>query len=229
MTVNNSNLNIGSLMGSLNRSSSAMSGIYENLGQAKMIAGGSYHKLLSNYYKQYSKDGESKTSNATGADDAKTIEKVKTSADELSKATDALRGEKQYSKDNMDDLYKKVSAYVDAYNDTVDVADDSNTKGVLSAGSKMVKNTAANESMLSKVGISVDSKNKLSIDKEKFMAADVNTVKTLFAGAGSYGYQTKLQASMMKSAEESEAKKTATYNANGSYGNNYATSYNDYI
>ena len=229
MTVNNSNLNIGSLMGSMNRTSSPMSGIYENLGQAKMIAGGGYHKLLSNYYKQYNKEGEVKTNNSTSADDAKTIEKVKSSADELSKAAESLRGEKQYSKDNMDELYKKVSAYVDAYNDTVDVADDSNTKGVLSAGSKMVKSTAANESMLSKVGISVDSKNKLSIDKEKFMAADVNTMKTLFAGSGSYGYQTKLQASMMKNAEEVEAKKTATYNADGKYGNNYASSYNDYI
>jgi len=229
MTVNNSNLNISALMGSSSSSTSSLNGIYENLGQTKMISSGSYHKLLSNYYKKYGTDGETKTDNATGADDAKTIEKVKSAADELSKASDDLRGEKQYSKDNIDELYKKVSAYVDAYNDTIDVADDSNTSGVLSAGSKMTKTTASNQNLLSKVGISIGSDNKLSIDKEKFMESDVNTMKTLFAGAGSYGYQTKLQATMMKSSEEAEAKKTATYNSDGTYGRNYSSSYSDYI
>ena len=50
--------------------------------------------------------------------------------------------------------------------------------------------------MLSKLGISVSGADfSLSIDKEKFMKANISDVKTMFSGVGSFAYQVGSKAS----------------------------------
>ena len=46
----------------------------------------------------------------------------------------------------------------------------------------MVNTTKANSKVLKELGISVDSNNKLVIDKDTFMAADMSVAKSAFAG-----------------------------------------------
>ena len=72
--------------------------------------------------------------------------------------------------------------------------------------------TKGNESLLNSVGISIDSKtNKLSIDETAFKKADMSVAKSLFNGAGSYGYQVSAKASMINYYAQNEALKANTY------------------
>ena len=56
--------------------------------------------------------------------------------------------------------------------------------------------TIANSKQLAKIGITMKNDGTLSLDKDTFMKADMNTVKNLFQGNGSYGYRVSAQSSM---------------------------------
>ena len=240
MTVSTTGIDISTLMGtsSSSSSSSSLDSIYSNLGQQKMNVSGSYYNLLKNYYAS----GVSDSSTSTSADSTSLATRIESSSDDLSDAASALRSSSLYTKKSvtaddgtvteeydMDTLYKKVKDFVDSYNDVVDNTADSNTTGVLSSASKMTKNTAANESLLSSIGISIGSDNKLSIDEETFKNSNVSSIKSIFGSTGGYGYQTGVSASMIKSSEETEMNKSATYTSSGTYSDNYASSYSDYV
>jgi len=61
----------------------------------------------------------------------------------------------------------------------------------------------------------------LSIDADKFKAADMDTVKSLFNKTASFGYQTSANASMLSFYAERAASQASTYGANGTYTYNY--------
>lgn len=87
----------------------------------------------------------------------------------------------------------------------------------------MVKNTKTYEKLLGKVGITIGSNNKLSVDEKAFKAADMSTVKTLFNGNSSFAYSTSSRASMINFSAASEANKTKTYTNTGKYNSDYTT------
>jgi hypothetical protein len=240
---------IGVLFSSLNSGStktSAMFGTSDLLGinysDYATIKNGSYTKLMKAYYaKEASGDSSSSsiTSTSTSKDSSKTLANIESAADDLKKASEALRtngdkslftkkqttdkdGNVSYEYDT-DKIYKAVSDFVDSYNKMLKEGGDSNTNSILRSTKSMVNLTKANSNMLSSVGITIGTDNKLSIDETAFKKANMNTVKSLFHTTGGFGYQTSVQAGMIESYAKSEAEKANTYNKSGMYTYNYTT------
>lgn len=240
---------IGVLFSSLNSGStktSAMFGTSDLLGinysDYATIKNGSYTKLMKAYYaKEASGDSSSSsiTSTSTSKDSSKTLANIESAAEDLKKASETLRtngdkslftkkqttdkdGNVSYEYDT-DKIYKAVSDFVDSYNKMLKEGGDSNTNSILRSTKSMVNLTKANSNMLSSVGITIGTDNKLSIDETAFKKADMNTVKSLFHTTGGFGYQTSVQAGMIESYAKSEAEKANTYNKSGMYTYNYTT------
>ena len=233
---------IGVLFSSLNSGStktSAMFGTSDLLGISysdyATIQNGSYTKLMKAYYtKEASGDSSSSSVSATTS-----TSKDSSKTEDLKKASETLRtngdkslftkkqttdkdGNVSYEYDT-DKIYKAVSDFVDSYNKMLKEGGDSNTNSILRSTKSMVNLTKANSNMLSKVGITIGTDNKLSIDETAFKKADMNTVKSLFHTTGGFGYQTSVQAGMIESYAKSEAEKANTYNKSVMYTYNYTT------
>ena len=122
-----------------------------------------------------------------------------------------------------DAIYKAVSAFVEDYNQLLKEAGDSHTTSISRAARTMINYSKVNEKLLAKVGITIGEGNKLTIDEEAFKKADMETVKDLFHERGSFGYQMKVQASLMETYAKTEAARANTYGKNGVYTYNYNT------
>lgn len=189
-----------SLSGGKNPGSFSVSGA-SILSDYASIKNGSYGKLVKSYYakKNSRVEAEDKSEKQTNAAVDK---KVAANATSLAAASSALSDSKSlYMKKDIkdqdgnvkhdydwDQISRKVSDFVSAYNDTVKKAAASDTNGVLSSTLNMVKSTAANSSMLSSVGITIKDDNTLSLDTDKLKKADMSDIKSVFSGVGSYGY-----------------------------------------
>jgi hypothetical protein len=206
------------------------------------IRNGSYYKLLKAYYSDSaSSEVSSVVSNSTSTskDSSKTLTSIQSAAESMKESSAALQAT---GKDNLftkvsktddagktttdydtDAIYKAVDQFVTDYNNLIDKASDSNTTSILRAAKNMVNYSSVNANLLSKVGITIGSDNKLSIDKETFQKADMSNVKSLFQDKGSYGYQIQAQASLIDTYAQSEKTKSNTYSSSGTYTYNYTT------
>lgn len=239
------------LFQSMSTSSGGGLGNLNFLSDYASIKNGSYGKLMKAYYakdkseevssiaeKQYKKT----TSASTAKDSAKTLAGIESAADNLKDSADALittgtksvfnkveveskdeygftHTSKEYDKDA---IYKSVSNFVEDYNNLIKTAGSSETKSVQNRVTTLTNATDANENLLSKVGITVNSDKTLSIDEETFKGSDMTTVKSLFNGNSSYGYRVSAQASLIDYTANREASKANTYTGSGSYGNAYS-------
>ena len=77
--------------------------------------------------------------------------------------------------------------------------------------------------MLASIGIEIGEDNKLTVDKDKLMKADAETVKSMLGSVGSYGYRVSASASMINFNAEYEASRANTYTNSGKYSDNYNT------
>lgn len=214
------------------------------------IKSGSYYKLMKAYYGGNNKvdpivSNSSSGKTAISKDSAKKLTSVESSADSIKESVDALN--KQGSKSvfklvdveqedgtkkkdyDVDAIYKKVNQFVERYNDLIDSTDEISSDSIERAVKNLTNVSKSNSRMLASVGISIKADGSLSLDKETFKEADMNKVKDLFTGTGSYGYQVSARASMVDYAAEREASKANTYNRYGAYSNNYNYSYNGYM
>jgi flagellar capping protein FliD len=136
------------------------------------------------YTKEASGDSSSSSVSATTStskDSSKTLANIESAAEDLKKASETLRtngdkslftkkqttdkdGNVSYEYDT-DKIYKAVSDFVDSYNKMLKEGGDSNTNSILRSTKSMVNLTKANSNMLSKVGITIGTDNKLSIDE----------------------------------------------------------------
>ncbi len=215
-------------------SSTGTSGI---LSDFYSIRNGSYKKLLRAYYSLDKGDSSSKsstttkkTTTSTATDSTKTLSSIKSSTDELKASADKLLKTGTKSLFNMKDgeydvdaIYSAVKSFVEDYNDVIDATEESNTKNIATNSASMITSTMANSKMLSKIGITMETDGKLTLDKTEFMKADMNKVKSLFNGSGSYGYQISAKASMINYYASREAGKANTYTSKGSYSYNYSS------
>ena len=188
---------------------------------------------------------KSLTSLSTSKDDTKTLKAIDNTTDALKESADTLlsngsnsvfrKVSKTDEKGNVtneydkDKIYGAVKQFVDDYNDVVDSVGKSNTSSIQSNAKAMYYLTQANKALLSSVGIGVDTDGKLSVNEESFKKADMSTVKSLFHGAGSYGYQVSAKASLINYNVETENKRANTYTNSGTYAYNYSQGnfYND--
>lgn len=191
-----------SSMGTTNTSSTSNGMLGINLNDYASIRNGSYGKLMKSYYAlDEEKVNDKKSKNDTDDSDA-TIRGIKTTADELKDSAAALYSSKSlFAKDangeyNMEAIYEKVNAFIEDYNSMIGSVGSAETEGIANAGASIVNNTSNNIDMLSKLGVSVSGADfTLSIDKEKFLKANISDVKSMFSGVGSFAYQVGAKAS----------------------------------
>ena len=167
--TNNSNSSFfSSMLGSTSKSSSL------SLSDYAMIKNGTYHKLMKAYY------AEEETSSSTlSEEDEKSYTVAKNAAKDLAKSTASLMSA-DYTEDNREELLKSFKSWVEDYNSVVESSDDIDSTSALRQVLWMTQSTSANQNLLSKIGITVNSDNTLSIDEDEFKNADLNTMKTLF-------------------------------------------------
>lgn len=212
------------------------------------IKSGSYYKLLNAYYSlddtsESSKETATKKNTlttSTATDSASKLASVEEKATKVNDAADTLItvGNQSLFREttktdeegntvtgyDTDKIYQAVKTFADQYNSLVEEAESSKVKQISNAASSMVSYTAQNEKLLSSVGITIDEETKnMKVDEEAFKKADMNTVKTLFNGTGSYAYQMSVKASMIDYYAQNEASKANTYNNVGNYTSNYSS------
>ena len=231
---------ISSLFSSLNNSSSNnyISGI--NYADYNSIRNGSYRKLVKAYYAKESGTSSSNSTSKTDSTTDKTTSSQKVNAATVrDSASNLVNDVKELSSDKLwkkttttdkdgvtstdydkDAIYKAVSSFAKDYNSLVSASGNSSDNSVLRTSSTMVAYTKANKNLLSKVGITVGSDNKLTVDEDKFKSADMTTVKSLFTGRGSFGKMTSTSATSSYSSAVSQLAKlssSSTYSNMGSY------------
>ncbi len=225
---------IGMLFSSVgNRNANAnadnLSSLTSLLSDYNSIKTGAYGKVVKAYYAKgenndttSSKKDKVNSSTSTAEDSTKTLNAIQTATDVLSETTENLR-DKAKTADSMDDLYDSVSAFVKDYNSVIKAATNSNTDTIQSSLADLTFATSTNSKLLGKIGITVEEDNTLKLDADKFKAGSLSTAQTLFKGVGSYAYGVSLNTAMMNGNADYQASKANTYEANGSYSNNYTT------
>ena len=86
--------------------------------------------------------------------------------------------------------------------------------------------------MLSKIGISVGTNNKLTVDEEAFKESNMISAKSVFTGAGSFGKSVQSTSSMIYGSAVSQLAKLATanmYSSDGTYNYISGSVYNTFM
>lgn len=206
------------------------------------IKNGSYKKLMKAYYAQ-----EKEESEAAGGDSHAKLLSVKSTADSLKEAADALQSDKLWQKKEIvnvdeetgeesktfdydwDAITKTVRSFVDAYNNTLERAGSSDTKDVLMVGSWMAKMTSKNANVLARAGIEIGNDNKMTLNEEK-LKNNAGTAQFIFKGYNSFADKISYKASQMsQGAARSAEKMGAAYNKKGEYTGGISSSIKDKV
>lgn len=253
MSINAYNAStISALFAGLNNSSSGTSLSYGiDFTTYNSIKNGSYSKLMRKYYSnQASESTNGATANKnTGKVHSIDIQKnnAKVNRDNAASLVDSASELKKYSlwskvdktdKDgniakeyDTDKIVKAVSSFVKDYNSLVSSTADSSSRYVLNSASNMVNYTRANADLLKKIGISVGSDNKLTVDEDKLKASDMAVVKSVFKDSGSFGQTISAKASTIYGNAVSQLSELSTknsYTSNGLYSYSSGYTYNQY-
>lgn len=228
------NTGISSLFSSMNSSNSNTS-LYSLFSQYKSIQTGSYHKLLKAYYsKDTTSSTKESTSSKTKTDTAKEVNSaLKDAGTNVSalKASTSSLSSAEYTEEKRSDLEKDIAGFVSNYNSTL----NSSSKIISSALTKrtdwMKKITSNNSDALGKIGITVNSDNTLSLDKDALSKTSLDDIKSVFSGKSSYAGQVNSSATLMAQViSNGNISNTASlYNGKGSYNTLSASSMFDYL
>jgi len=135
---------------------------------------------------------------------------------------DNATGEKtvayEYDKEK---IKKAVSQFVSDYNAMLDKAAETDSTKVMEKTLSMISNTNAYKKSLENIGISVGSDNKLTINEEKFEAADMTSVKSLFNDSNSFGERTMQKAMQISNEAVKEQFNESLYTNSASYQKKY--------
>ena len=228
--------------------SSSTSSFYSNLGEYSSIRNGAYRKLVKSYYKKMNSTDSDTTDKSTTGSTGKNTKVNSTGTVALStvksEASDLVTSAKKLTATGKDSLfaseekydadatYKTVSNFITQYNDTVDALSKVSSTAVKSAGNHMRNMTNIMSKGLSKVGITVGTDGKLTVDEQKFKAADMSKVKALFDGSSSYAGVVSSAAGRIASQAGNQISQLGggLYGSNGYYNSYYSGSlYNGYF
>jgi len=241
-TINNDYSNLFSSIGFGSTSSGNKSSSIDSFyGDYASIKNGSYGKLLKAYYKK-----QENAARAEEADENKgTYSKLKGYSSSLSDAADALTSSSLYQKGSFqvtksdgskedsdydyDTLYDKVSSFVDSYNSTLKAGSAFDSGSISTRTLSLASLTSKNSNVLSSVGISISLDGELSVNEDKFKTANINSIKTLFAGSGSYANSVANKADVISSLAAKQLNTYSSYDSKGSYDNSSVSNiYNNY-
>ncbi|MCM1122775.1 MAG: hypothetical protein NC416_09345 [Eubacterium sp.] len=198
------------------------------------IKNGSYGKMMKSYYAKVKDeeeaDGTSKSSSKTKETDAASA----SAARKFYETATGMNG-LDYSADNIDELYDKVSAFVKDYNSLITSASKSKNSSVQAQADALNDYTYQNYKLFAKIGITMNSDRTLSIDEDTFKkvnektgATNVPTLTTLFKGIGSFADKAADRASTIyRHAGEGEAVTSAKAKYAGTMGSVSSTDKTD--
>lgn len=238
--------NTSNTSNSSNTASGLFSGGSSMLGDYALIRSGSYKKLLTAYYDM---DKSDEKSSKTGtkkevSDSTGSLQSAKSDASALMDSLSNLGKKSLYKADkdeegntvyDTDKINSAVKKYVESYNSFIDSTGDLSSTSMLSKTLNVVKSTAKNAGLLSDIGITIGSDNKLKLDEEKLKKADVNKISSLFVGSGSYGSSVSTKAAESYRIANSAAYSNthaSSYTYNGTYsllGTGSTTSLDKYL
>lgn len=199
------------------------------------IRNGSYKKLMNAYY---GKNEKSRASEIVGSKaynkpsnkyiDSTGLSAAKSATKSLQDSISTLMDRKKnvFKKDSdgnydVDKIYDAVNSFVKGYNEMLNVSDTLEDEGTLNKILSMARYTKSNSSALDYAGITFNNSGEMVLDKEKFSRMDMNAVKNMFQGAGSYASQMLSKVTAIGStAAVNLNKASGVYGRSGSY-NNY--------
>lgn len=195
-----------SLFGSKNSIWSGSFFSASNLGDLGLMRSGVYTKMLKSYYEKVGNDKETKTKtnssdspvwdndrkkfitpevkvDAKAEEAKKALSSVKSSSKSLSTDASALAN-MDFDTSSRDEIYDAVKKMADSYNAVVDSAKKSSLTSISKSVTWMTDDTKARAKQLEKLGITIGTDNKLTVDKDKFAEANLTDIKSLFKGSG---------------------------------------------
>lgn len=233
------NYDISSLFSNLNSGNSF--GTF-NFGEYASIKNGSYGKLLKSYYAEQTsstktdktdktnktdKNSSSKTQKGTDVDNNS---KLKKESDSLKSAAEALNKDDLWKmtdgKYDMDKIVSAVKTFANEYNDTLAQADKVNSKDVSQDVKYMSGMTSTMSKALSKIGVSVGTDGKLTVNEDDLKKASVKNIKSLFSGATSYGSQI---ADMAGGISRDALMNSSIYGSNGALSSSVSSMFNKWV
>lgn len=175
-----------------------------NFGDLSLMRNGVYTKMLKAYYaKQTSSTDKTSSSgkNSSSEDYLNTINdklsklktttsdealsSIKSGADQMKKAADAVAGI-DYDKTSGDAVYSKVKDLVNTYNSLVTQTGKSDLVSISQSRTWMVNDTKVREAQWNKIGITIGDDQTLTIDEKKFKEASTSDIKNFLSGASGY-------------------------------------------
>ena len=123
-----------------------------------------------------------------------------------------------------DQMLAAVKDFAESYNDTLDGLQKTDSLNALEKGVSLVNTTKAYARTLSRIGISVGSDNRLTVDDEKLKNASPETFRSLFSGNYSYANKVADKASYIGRAADLKAQVTYNVKGNLDYYNKMAVS-----
>lgn len=161
----------------------------------------------------------STTASKTKEEDAKKTVTDTTSAaaaNTLYKSIESL-GAMDISNDNKDALYKAFNSFVKDYNDLINNTAKSKNSNVVNQANALKSIVNNNSSTFSRLGVTINSDDTLTLDEEKFKDADMSNVKKLYSGAYSPAEKmTDKVNSIYRYATQGETLNKKTYDNGGS-------------
>lgn len=211
-----------------------------NFGDYTSIKNGSYKKLLKSYYAEQKKPvssdknvADKSTSEAVKKQqkaDATGLSQMKKSADSLKEATDALADEELWKQTDgnydMDKITNAVKSFATKYNDTLAQASKVNSKDVAQDVKYMNSMTATMSKSLAKIGITVGTDGKLSVNEDELKKANVSSVKSMFKNVASYGSEISGKASAIS---RDAVMGSSIYGSNGALSSSLNGMFNKWI
>ena len=195
------------------------------------IKNGSYGKMMKAYYAKVNAEDES-TSSKDGSKKAEVKDGASASAARAVYQSASALTTLDYSEDNIDELYDKVSAFVKDYNSLMTSASKSKNDSVKEQADALNEYTYKNYKLFAKIGITMNSDRTLSIDEDTFKRVDpktgatnIPTLKTLFQGIGSFADRVTDKASRIyREAGEGESITSSRAKYAGSSGSSTSSS-----
>ncbi len=189
------------------------------------IKNGSYGKMMKSYYAKV-KDAEEEEDSSKGKSKTKVKDAASASAARKFYETATGMNALDYSADNIDELYDKVSSFVKDYNSMMKAASKSSNSDVKAQADALNDYTYQNYKLFAKVGITMNADRTLSIDEDTFKkvnektgSTNVPTLTTLFKGINSFADKAADRASTIyRKAGEGEEVTSAKAKYAGSTG-----------
>ncbi len=179
--------------------------------KVQMLRSPSYQKELLEGFKEYFSGGAADSD--TEKNENESAEKLSASAKSLSEYAGQLATNGNQIFEDPDKTVSAVKNFVDSYNSTLDGLKNSNSSKILQKGVTLVGAANAYSRTLKRVGVTVDSDNRLSLDEDKLKASSPLTLKSLFTGSYSLAHKIADKASYISRAVSLESQ--LSYNSKG--------------